>query len=792
MLELKDVSKIYSDGTLGISNFSYSFKNRGLYCIVGESGSGKSTLLNVLSSILKPTSGEIYYNNKSYKEINLDDYRRYDIAIVFQDFSLIKRLTVKENLLLSVKIYKDIDYDKKIEEVLTLLDIKELVDKKIYELSGGEIQRVAIARALLKSPKIIVLDEPTSNLDKENSEKIFQILKELSKRYLVITSTHNEELANRYANYKLRMVDGKLKETKCFEEVEEKEIEVKADIKSSNKILFEIFKVSIKDKILKKILFIILLSFSLFLFLIGIVNSQYSIELDILKTNEKYLNDEISVSRYYIKESKDGEGKKDYYSMPVKFPYQDYIKNKDLLLKAVDHLHYDYYLGDPFLSSFVRGNVNNTILIPDNYVIPNIKYGRSINSSKEIVITDCVAFDIMYFKYKNLNMNIKDLMGTKIAIYKYSIKYTNEYIVSEKCEFEIVGIKETIFSSLDYLKERLNNPEMLDKYFDYAIHLNEVCSKAYILESDYEKIEYQKYNIRLNNDENVYFIGTIDNWQFLSNITSNINSKTYQIKNLEDNEIILPKEVYFQLFKEEIDDSNYLDLLKDKYVIATYSLNDTEESNIKLKVIGFNETKATFYVNENTKEILNSASIFKLYLPSYHYSTKNIRRLNSNNIKLTNIEFNEVISFSNYISKYLFVSLIILSIIILFIAIIIGYQTITILLQERKKEIGLYLNFGLTNKDINKIFLSEIMCIILPTIIFSLVNLFIFAYIINNKVVFRFANYELSSYSSYMFQISWKIIPWIVSFFLIVIIFTYIIPFKRIIKSDIYTMLKDE
>jgi putative ABC transport system ATP-binding protein len=405
MLAVKNLSKIYDDGTAGLEDFSFSFKTRGLYCIVGESGSGKSTLLHLLASLLEPSSGEISYRGKPYSEIDLNKFRRYEIGVVFQDFNLIKRLSVKENLKLPLALFKTENPDAEIREVLRVLDLEGHENKAIAELSGGETQRVAIARTLLKKPRVLLLDEPTSNLDSENSRHLFGILEKLADEYLIIASTHNLELAEEYADHIIELCDGRLVSEKAKRGI--REVKSEKEYPKSKRIYFEIFKLIFKQKYLRKLLFVLMIAFSLAVYAIGIVNEHYDKNLDILVTNRKYFNDELRVGGYYEKiEFSDGNAH--VYRIPKEYHHGDYSRHRDALLKGIKNLDYDTDRANKDTQSFYNGGIDTTILIPEDYVIPNILYGRSIEKPGEIVITDYVAENIIH--YKHPGMNPKDLV----------------------------------------------------------------------------------------------------------------------------------------------------------------------------------------------------------------------------------------------------------------------------------------------------------------------------------------------------------------------------------------------
>lgn len=175
--------------------------------IVGESGSGKSTLLSVLSTLLTPTKGDVFFDGLNYKEIkNIDTFRKEHIGFIFQFHYLIDYLTVKENLQLANERASIND----VLVILELLGIAKLVDKFPNQISGGERQRVAIARALINHPTVIFADEPTGNLDSKNSLKVFEILKQLSKNgTTIIVATHDKELS-KMADTVYEVQDGQL------------------------------------------------------------------------------------------------------------------------------------------------------------------------------------------------------------------------------------------------------------------------------------------------------------------------------------------------------------------------------------------------------------------------------------------------------------------------------------------------------------------------------------------------------------------------------------------------------
>jgi putative ABC transport system ATP-binding protein len=206
MMKVTNLTHYYNKD-LALENINLQIKSGEFVAIIGESGSGKSTLLSILSTLLKPTSGDIVYESTNYKDIkNIDEFRKNNIGFIFQFHYLINYLSVKEN----INLANERASKKEILDLLTLLGIENLIDKYPNEISGGQRQRVAIARALINNPKVIFADEPTGNLDSKNSLNVFEIFKSLcEKGTTIIVATHDKELAN-LTNKIYEVKDGKI------------------------------------------------------------------------------------------------------------------------------------------------------------------------------------------------------------------------------------------------------------------------------------------------------------------------------------------------------------------------------------------------------------------------------------------------------------------------------------------------------------------------------------------------------------------------------------------------------
>jgi len=217
LLEVNNICKTYGSGEAAVQalkKVSFSVPKGEYVAIVGESGSGKSTLLNMIGALDMPTSGKVMISGKDIFSMNdrkLTVFRRRNIGFIFQAFNLIPELTVEQNIIFPVLLDYQKPDRKYLEELLEVLNLKERRNHLPNQLSGGQQQRVAIGRALLTRPSLILADEPTGNLDTQNSSEVIALLKEASKKYeqTIIMITHNRSIAQT-ADRVLNVSDGVL------------------------------------------------------------------------------------------------------------------------------------------------------------------------------------------------------------------------------------------------------------------------------------------------------------------------------------------------------------------------------------------------------------------------------------------------------------------------------------------------------------------------------------------------------------------------------------------------------
>jgi putative ABC transport system ATP-binding protein len=220
LLETREVSKIYEMGNTRVTaldEVSLAVKEGEFVAIQGTSGSGKSTLLNMLGGLDHPTSGDVFFSSKPLGPLTKREmarYRRYSVGMIFQNFNLIPTMTAQENVGLALAFagHRGKQRGKRSAELLGRVGLSDRLTHRPSELSGGEQQRVAIARALANSPKVLLADEPTGNLDSTRARELLALLREMVNHdsLTILLVTHDRELAMSFADRIILMKDGRV------------------------------------------------------------------------------------------------------------------------------------------------------------------------------------------------------------------------------------------------------------------------------------------------------------------------------------------------------------------------------------------------------------------------------------------------------------------------------------------------------------------------------------------------------------------------------------------------------
>ena len=218
ILKLTKISKKFTGirkDIIVLKNINLKINKGELVSLTGPSGSGKSTLLHIIALLDQPTSGEVFFNRKSFSRSNdneRDLVRKKGISIIYQHNNLLSDFTALENVIIPLvnNGYEWNEAERKSNKILSLVNLSRRADHFPSELSGGEQQRVAVARALITEPDLILADEPTGSLDRKTANEIFSLFMKLkSKNRAILYATHNRELSNR-ADYKLNILDGNI------------------------------------------------------------------------------------------------------------------------------------------------------------------------------------------------------------------------------------------------------------------------------------------------------------------------------------------------------------------------------------------------------------------------------------------------------------------------------------------------------------------------------------------------------------------------------------------------------
>ena len=220
LIETRDVTRLYQMGTnqvTALDHVSIGISEGEFVSIQGTSGSGKSTLLNLLGGLDRPSSGEVFFDSQPLGPLSkkqMARYRRHSVGMIFQNFNLIPTMTAAENVKLALAFggMRGAERRERADALLNRVGLADRKDHRPSEMSGGEQQRVAIARALANSPRVLLADEPTGNLDSTRARELLALLREMVERdrLTVLLVTHDHELASSYSDRMIMMKDGRV------------------------------------------------------------------------------------------------------------------------------------------------------------------------------------------------------------------------------------------------------------------------------------------------------------------------------------------------------------------------------------------------------------------------------------------------------------------------------------------------------------------------------------------------------------------------------------------------------
>ena len=582
MIEFQNIYKEYipkkGDITKALDNISFSLPQNGMIFLLGKSGSGKSTLLNLIGCLDKPTSGNILVNGKTinnFKQSELDNYRNSIVGFVFQDYNLIESFNIYKNLELALNLQRKKISKDQINAVLNSVGLNGLGNRKVNELSGGQKQRVAIARALIKSPNIILADEPTGNLDSENGIQIFNILKEISKSRLVIIVTHDSEFAYKYGDRIIELVDGKINKDAIINSynTESKELTI---VKSSLSFLSSIplSLSNLRKKKLRLFITIIIITFALSIFGFSMLLTRFDINRTyaeaMVNENETRvnINKKIIGKNFTSSSSVTSITKEDLNNIKSKLN-NDIVKvsrgvrnNVYLLLNYPDTRKHGYensyekayyniyrdqtYFLEQSLENLNKLKIIGSLPLNDNEILINKIYADFILiEGLKVLGTDSKGESIIKDYYPE---SYDEIINSKAKILYGEY---NNYGYTDNVYLTISGIVDEDISKYSVLKDTSFNEMKINPtklYNEYIMKQKPKVEEVIVKEGFFDNLNLEKnnvvdsalYELVYTSDNKRYFPKFLAQTKILNKEIEMFNgNKDVKVSSIKDDEIIL-------------------------------------------------------------------------------------------------------------------------------------------------------------------------------------------------------------------------------------------------------------
>ena len=744
MLELKNITKVYKTNDLtqkALNKVSIKFRNNEFVSILGASGSGKTTMLNIIGGLDRYTSGDLIISGistKKYKDRDWDTYRNHKIGFVFQSYNLISHQTALANVELALTIggISKKERKKKSMDALIKVGLKDHVNKKPSQMSGGQMQRVAIARALVNNPDILLADEPTGALDSKTSIQIMDLLKEIANDRLVIMVTHNPELARDYSTRIVNLKDGKIIDDSNPYDEKEKE-EQKTIGKKTSMSFLTAMNLSLNNLMTKKAR-TFLTAFAGSIGIIGI-----ALILALSNGVSKYIDqkEEETLSNYPLtieKSSMDMMGMMNMMSRDEKDIKDDKVRSNNIL--------------DKLLTSF-KMKVNN---LQDfkKYLDSNSKISKYTND-----IQYSYDLDINLYTKDNYQVNPTDIDDNLGNLSKY-MQYSDNSVFTELFDsnkmlldnYDLVA--GNLPKSYNEVLLMLDENNMISDYALYVLGLKskdeldmavsksdkgeEVKSK--VEEYSYEELLNLSYKLVINTDyyvkENNIWIDKSNNLEYMADLLNKSEDIKVVgiVRSHKDSSLSTSGSVGYtkDLTNYVIDKVNSSDIVKEQkenkdinvFTNKSFDVKDMtfdpsiytlSESEIRSYILNLSEV-ATYEANLKKLGVVDvsnpdTINIFPKDFNSKDEIVKIINEYNKGKSEQDKITYNDTVgmmmksvtSIVNIIS-YVLIAFVGISLVVS--SIMIGIITYISVL-ERKKEIGILRALGARKKDISRVFNAE-------------------------------------------------------------------------------------